>query len=379
VSPARRRTRKKKEPKRDVARDDERSASGLTKWTGVILLVLLAVTAVIVFFVYPASPGPGLGMAVEVDVEDTDASKLAEALKAAGVVSNPRWFAWYLRLTGGTGSVIRGKHYLTDDLTPRELLHRLERRGGAHSKVVVPEGWTRFDIAKRLDALHVCTTRGFLDATEDPLFLTSLHVPFDPARPSAEGFLFPATYDLELDSDPRAVVRQMVKQFDKRYAALEARHDSGIKDLEDSLHWGRREIVILASMIEREAAVDDERPVIASVFLNRLRDPSFTPKRLQCDPTAGYGCLVGTSEACVGYHGRVTPEINRDPDNLYSTYTHDGLPPGPIDSPGARSIEAVMSPALTHYFYFVAKGGGRHTFSETLGAHNAAVHGDAGR
>ena len=96
---------------------------------------------------------------------------------------------------------------------------------------------------------------------------------------------------------------------------------------------------------------------------------------LQCDPTAGYGCLVVTTTRVRAVTpGRSRTTINADPENAYSTYTHDGLPPGPIGNPGAKSIEAVMSPALTHYFYFVAKGGGRHTFSETLGSHNAAVH-----
>jgi UPF0755 protein len=83
--------------------------------------------------------------------------------------------------------------------------------------------------------------------------------------------------------------------------------------------------------------------------------------------------LVGSSNACLAYTGKITHDINVDPDNAYSTYVHEGLPPGPIANPGAKSIEAVMSPALTHYFFFVAKGGGRHTFSETLGGHNAAV------
>ena len=162
--------------------------------------------------------------------------------------------------------------------------------------------------------------------------------------------------------------------FDKKYEALESKHEPGLKDLSDSVAWGRREIVILASIVEKEAAVDDERPIVASVFLNRLRDPAFSPKRLQSDPTAGYGCLVVMTSACTSYIGKITHEINADPENPYSTYTHDGLPPGPISNPGAKSLEAVMSPALTHYFYFVAKGGGRHTFSETLGGHNAAVH-----
>ena len=379
MSPATRRRPKKRPPAKKSAvgpSEDERAARGLLKWMGFTILALLAATATLFYVVYARSRGPGLGRAIELQIDDRDAQKLAESLARQGVVGDARLFAWYLRLTGGTRSIVRGRHYVTDDVSPGELVRRLERRGAEHAKVVIPEGWTRFDIAKRLDATHVCTTRDFLSATEDAALLTELHVPLDPAHPSAEGFLFPASYDFDLDSDPRDVVRRMVRQFDKRYAALEDKHESGLKDLDDSLHFGKREIVTLASMVEKEAAVDDERPIIASVFLNRLRDPSFSPKRLQCDPTAGYGCLVGSTVACASYTGRVTHEINFDPENAYSTYTYDGLPPGPIANPGAKSIEAVMSPSLTHYFYFVAKGGGRHTFSETLGAHNAAVHGE---
>lgn len=360
----------KKKREAPAQSEDARNASSLFKWTVIVMIAMTVTAAILLVVVYPSAPGPGTGRAVELEVTRTDPGELAEDLHAAGLITNPRYFALYLRLTGGTSSVVKGPHYLTNDASPREIAHRLERRGASHGKIVVPEGWTRFDIAKRLDALHVCTARSFLVASEDKKLLDELHV----QGPSAEGYLFPATYDLELDSDPRELVRQMVRLFDKRYAALEEKHETGLKDLSDSLGWGRREIVILASMIEKEAAVDDERAVIASVFLNRLRDPSFSPKKLQCDPTAGYGCLVGASTACASYNGKITHEINVDPENAYSTYTHEGLPPGPISNPGARSIEAVMSPALTHYFFFVAKGGGRHTFSETLGGHNAAVH-----
>jgi UPF0755 protein len=361
---------KKKRAAAAAPSEDAQNASSLFKWTLLAMIGMTITAAVMMLVVYPSSSGPGAGRAIEFDVTTTDPSALAEQLHDAGLVTNARYFALYLRLTGGTGSIIKGTHYLTNDASPRELAHRLERRGASHVKVVVPEGWTRFDIAKRLDSSHVCTARAFLVASESRTLLDELHV----QGPSAEGYLFPATYDLELDSDAHDLVRQMVRLFDKRYAALEEKHESGLKDLSDSLGWGRREIVTLASMIEKEAAVDDERPVIASVFLNRLRDPSFTPKKLQCDPTAGYGCLVGNSPACATYNGKITHEINADPENAYSTYVHEGLPPGPIGNPGAKSLESVMSPALTHYFYFVAKGGGRHTFSETLGGHNAAVH-----
>jgi UPF0755 protein len=378
VSPAaKKKTRaKKRAPKSDEVRSDAENATNLLRWTGIAFLLLLAVTIFGLYIAYPRSHGPGAGNSAHIDVQTTDPDELSEQLGSAGLIASPRVFAWYMRLTGASRSVVLGPHYLSDNLTPGELLRRLERRGGEHTKIVIPEGWTRFDIANRLDAARVCPLRSFLTATEDRDLLTELKVPFDPDRPSAEGFLFPATYELELDSEPREVVRRMVRQFDKRYAALEEKHDSGLKDLEDSLHWGKREIVTLASMVEKEAAVDDERPIIASVFLNRLRDPSFSPRKLQCDPTSAYGCFLGVAPSCVNFTGKITREINLDPENTYSTYVHEGLPPGPISNPGAKSIEAVMSPALTHYFYFVAKGGGRHTFSETLGAHNAAVHGE---
>ncbi len=361
---------KKKRAAAAAPSEDAQNASRLFKWTVIVMLAMTITAGIAMFVVYPSSAGPGEGRAVEFEVTTADPTLIAEGLHAAGLVSNARYFALYLRLTGGTGSIVKGMHYLTNDASPREIVRRLERRGASHAKIVVPEGWTRFDIAKRLDSSRVCTLRAFLAASEDKKLLDELHV----QGPSAEGYLFPATYDLELDSDAHDLVRQMVRLFDKRYAALEEKHESGLKDLSDSLGWGRREIVILASMIEKEAVVDDERAVIASVFLNRLRDPSFSPKKLQCDPTAGYGCLVGTSTACASYTGKITHEINADPENAYSTYTHEGLPPGPIGNPGVKSIEGVMSPALTHYFYFVAKGGGRHAFSETLGGHNAAVH-----
>src|SRR5690606_25798091 len=142
----------------------------------------------------------------------------------------------------------------------------------------------------------------------------------------------------------------------------------GRAQLEGSLGWGRREIVTLASMVEKEAAVDEERPTIASVFLNRLRDPGFKRKVLQCDPTSGYGCLVLGDQvpACDGYAGKITPAINHDPHNTYSTYVREGLPPGPIANPGAKSLEAVLAPANTSYLYFVVREGRHHAFSETL-------------
>jgi UPF0755 protein len=342
-------------------------------------LALLAIAASSWLFVlYPMERGPGEGHAVEIDVPRApDAGVLAAILARAGVVASPRLFALWVRASGGTGGVVEGVHLLTDDATPRELMARLERRaGGGSVRVTFPEGWTRFDMARRLQDRRVVSLREFLVATTDAGLLQELGLTGD----SAEGFLFPATYDLPLDSDPRDVVRRMKHEFDRRWDTLSHAHSASLNDVMTSASLAVRDVVTLASMVEKEAAVDDERPLIASVFLNRLRDPAFHPRRLECDPTASYGCLVAPEKAasCAGFTGKATAAIEHDPDNPYSTYTHEGLPPGPIANPGARALEAVMAPAATRYFYFVARGDGHSTFSETYEAHTSAVR-DGGR
>jgi UPF0755 protein len=347
-------------------------------WPFTALGLALVAASVWLFGLYPSEPGPGEGSVVEIVIpKDVDAGHLAVILGSSGLVSSPRLFVMWLRLTGGAGSVVPGLHLLTDDASPRALMARLERRGGGGSvRVTFPEGWTRFDMARRLQERHVVSLRSFLGATTDPALLHELGVAGD----SAEGFLFPATYDLAFDSDARDVVRRMKHEFDRRWDSLSHLHQSTLNDVMTSAALGVREVVVLASMVEKEAAADDERPLVASVFLNRLRDPAFHPKRLECDPTASYGCLVAPEKAasCAGFTGKATAAIEHDPDNPYSTYTHEGLPPGPIANPGARALEAVMAPASTKYLYFVARGDGHSTFSETYEAHASAVR-DGGR
>jgi UPF0755 protein len=337
-----------------------------------IVVVCLLVIAVLAL---PFKRAAGVGRAVDVEIapgtSDTD---VVAKLVAAGVVDSPTLFSLYARTRGGVEAK-PGRHLLTDDLSPAEVLRRIRRSpDAAKVRITIPEGFHRFDIAKRLADKRVCDREAFLAATVDPALLNELGL-----GASAEGYLFPATYELPSNGDAADVVRRMVGEAKGRIDKLLKASPNALEGLKP-LAMGMREAIVLASVVEKEAVMDDERPIIASVFLNRMRDPKETGGRLEADPTAGYGCLVAEPPppTCAAWLSagstKVNAAIQHDALNRWSTYTHPGLPPTPIANPGEKSIAAVLNPAPTKFFYFVAKGGGRHTFSETRAAHDAAVH-----
>jgi UPF0755 protein len=334
---------------------------------GVVLSVFL-----FVFVRYARSKGPGAGARRLLDLPSgISTSELSERLVAAGLARSDTALAWYLRITHTHAAP--GPHLLRDDLSPRELAQRLARSPGrAFVKVTIPEGWHHRQIAERLAELEVCPAPEFGRAVFDPALLAELHL----RGASSEGFLFPATYELQVDSEPSAVVRVLVGEARKRLARVAQRVPGAVERLAKSDGFDEHDIVTLASIVEREAADPAEHPLIASVFYNRLHDPTFRPLRtLESDPTAGYGCLVeaGLAPSCTGFTGQVTPALLRDPRNRYNTYRHPGLPPGPISNPGERALLAVLAPASTDYLYFVASGQGRHTFSKTFAEHRNAI------
>jgi UPF0755 protein len=258
-------------------------------------------------------------------------------------------------------------------MSPRDVLQRVAIGFGAATvRVTIPEGFHRFAIAQRLERWGVCDADAFVRATEDRALLDELGI----EGPSAEGYLFPDTYRLPQDLEPREVVRRLVSNWQRRGAPLFEERADALRALEEELSWGRHEAMILASIVEKEAVMRDERPVIARVFMNRMSDPAFRPKRLQADPTVSYGCLTAPDAApsCAAFDGRhITRAMLGDVENAYNTYRHEGLPPGPICNPGVDSMRAVLGGEQNDYLYFVARGHGRHTFSATLDAHNEAV------
>lgn len=305
--------------------------------------------------------------------ERPDLRALSRELAARGLVTEPWLFELYLRLPRARGEIEPGLHLLTPGVPPVVLAACLTRSVRPTVKVTIPEGYTQFQIARRFEESGVAVASAFIEASRSPRVLSELDVPGS----SAEGYLFPATYDFYLDSRPEALVRILVQQAQSRYRALAERHAAGVERLRERLGWGTHEVITLASIVERESGVQAERGLIAGVFFNRLRDPTFRPLRmLQSDTTAGYGCLLPEVNApsCRGFKGTITPDLLRDAENPYNTYKHAGLPPGPIANPGEGAIGAVLDAPETPYFFFVAaKDGQRHVFSRTWAEHRAAI------
>ncbi|MEZ4226261.1 MAG: endolytic transglycosylase MltG [Polyangiaceae bacterium] len=342
------------------------------------MLGLLALTLGLLscVWIWAVLPGPSSGRVETVDVPPSVANgDLGRFLAERGFVKSPRLFQLYLRLVRPSLDIVPGKHLLSDADGPRRLLQRLGRLPNRPTvKVTIPEGFHHVLVAERLAKAEVCDRDAFIASVRSPSLLRELSI----RGPSAEGLLFPATYEFAVDSSGDAVVRQMVKTFRKRFDRLAARFRGAVEGYAKGRSWGEHEIVTLASIVERESRHADERSRIAGVYLNRLDSAEFKPsKRLQADPTAAYGCVVSaaTIPSCAGFGGKVTPAMLRDPTNAYNTYAHSGLPPGPIANPGEGSLAAVLAPEKSDYLFFVARGDGRHTFSRTLDEHRRATPG----
>jgi UPF0755 protein len=348
---------------------------------GVIMLsAVAAVTWLMV--VYPNRvPAKGASRTVAIDMPQAGTpgalGAVAAQLTAARLIDRPRVFMLYARVLGAPQRLRFGRRVLvTSQMTVRQLLQRTAAGFGTTPLLItIPEGWNRFDVAHRLADWDVCPAEEFLAQREVPESVRSL----DPKATNSEGYLFPDTYWLHDGMRAEQVIERLTGNAHKRLQKLLASEAAAAAALQREFGFGVHEIVTLASIVEREAHVPSEQPLIAGVFLNRLRDPQFRPKRLQADPTVAYGCFVQRElPSCAGFDGKhVTRTMTADPANPFNTYRIEGLPPSPIANPGISALRAVLHPAEHSFLYFVARGDGQHTFSTTLGAHNLAVHRDA--
>jgi UPF0755 protein len=299
---------------------------------------------------------------------------VATMLADAGFVQSARLMSFYLGTLGRFGRIEPGPHWLPARATPRLIAQCLSRvQGRPKSSVLFAEGIEHVRAAQRLEQRGICEASRFVAVVRERAVLEQLGI----TGPDAEGYIFPANYNLFVDSDPIELLRRFVYETRQRIRKVDTRlGNGGSARLASERGWGEHELLTLASMVEKEAAVDDERSTIASVFFNRLDSTTFRPKRmLQSDPTSAYGCLIQPERiaSCRGFTGRIQPAMLRDSSNPYNTYRHPGLPPGPIASPGEASIASVLAPAKTEYLFFVAAGNGRHRFSRSLEEHEARI------
>lgn len=340
-------------------------------------LAILGGVALKIALDYPDRKNPGSGDEVMVDVErGLTFPQIAERMHKAGVIDRPLWFRLYAMRRGVTTEVKSGKYSLRTDMTPRQLIDRLlEGVRQKTTRVTIPEGLHMRETFAILDDAGVASAAELERLARNPAFLKGRGI----TGSTVEGYLFPETYDFVVPTAPEKVLDTLIAQHRAVFAAAAKRHpDSYAKLKKKPLEWSDRDIVIMASIVEKEAAVATEQPRIAQVFINRLTNPKFQPKLLQTDPTIRYGCTIPLvkSDPCKDWDPsqRLRTKQLRDRDNPYNTYTHPGLPPGPISNPGRGAIEATMNPDGSGFYYFVGRNDGTHVFSRTRAEHDRAVN-----
>jgi UPF0755 protein len=310
---------------------------------------------------------------VEIDIaKGATAGDVAETLARAGLINRATIFRLYAGQRGVAGRFKAGHYIIWAPASPKQMLEVLVK-GAADELVAVtiPPGKNIVEVAELFDAAGITSRNDFLVQATDASFVAQLGLP----GATLEGYLYPDTYKMRPHTPAARALAPMVRRHRQVYEELRAAHARGLTDLRRTLDWDDHKVVILASIVEKETGQPQERPRIAQVFLNRLRFPTFKPKLLQTDPTIIYGCTVAVprSAACERWDGRIRRIQLDDRENPYSTYAHEGLPPGPISNPGRAALEAVMAPDKTSYLYFVSRNDGTHVFSKTVAEHEANV------
>jgi UPF0755 protein len=312
----------------------------------IILILGASAAAVHQYWLTPPAPFAEPRM-VTVDKGESF-RQVARALKAAGVIQSAVLFHLYGSLTGDARKIKPGDYaFRGGELMPK-VMHHLVRGDFVVVTITIPEGLTLHDIAERVGQSGLVCADDFEREARGGALVRALGLmPF-----GAEGYLFPATYKLSPRANVNDILFAMLARF---YQVITPKVEEQLFDM----GLTTRQMVTMASIVEKEAKVPGERPLIAGVFYNRLKQGI----PLQSDPTAEYSLDGDDAPAAVAVR---TP-------SAYNTYVIAGLPPGPIANPGLRSIDAALYPAHTEFLYFVARDDGTHMFSKTLKDHNEAI------
>ncbi len=288
------------------------------------------------------SAGENIEVAIQRGMTPTSISAL---LKDRGVIQGESSFLLGAKLLGITRKLQAGRYLFYGRLTNYTVLRKLYKGWVISQTITIPEGSRATKIASILKSeLNIDSTR-FMTLVMDPSFCRS----HDLDIKSMEGYLYPDTYRFHLDASPEDIIETMYSRFQGVFS-------DSLKSRSEARQLTIHQVVTLASIVEGEAALETERPIIAALYLNRLK----RRMRLQADPTIQYLIIDGPRRL-----------LNKDLeiDSPYNTYIHSGIPPGPVNSPGISSILAVLYPDLASYLYMVVNGDGSHTFSRTMNEH----------
>ena len=276
-------------------------------------------------------------------------SIIAQNLKDQDLISNLTAFKLYVRIKKAATRIKAGEYEMNTGMSPETILSILISGKSKLYRLIIPEGMNMQEIAILAQEAGLCSRKQFLSLCNDLEFINQCEV----AGMTLEGYLFPDTYFFSKETDCKTLIKKMISTFKMTFTN---KWKARAKEIGLSVH----EVVILASIIEKETGNGKERPIISSVFHNRLK----RHMRLQSDPTVIYGVSDYYGKIRYKHLRRVTP---------YNTYKIDGLPAGPIANPGAQSLKAALYPAQTDYLYFVSKNDTTHKFSTNLKDHNRAV------
>lgn len=290
--------------------------------------------------VYEVRPGAGF-------------NTVAKELQEKGLIQDASLFKFFVKFRGQGGNLKVGEYLLRPNMTPSEVLSTITSGKSVARSFTVSEGLSTYEIAALLEKNGIGNSAEFMRLVRDPVFVQSL---LGEERESLEGYLFPETYMVTKYTDMKSLVTNMVKRFLAVYSELEEKNQY--------VGLTRHRLVTLASIIEKETGAPEERPLISSVFHNRLA----RGMRLQTDPTVIYGKAESL--------GRIVISITRkdlQTPTRYNTYLIPGLPPGPIANPGKEALDAAMKPQASKYIFFVSQNDGTHVFTEKYQDHLKAV------
>ena len=322
-------------------------------FTLALLIIILFSFMALYYAYFLISPaGTDKNETIFIVKKGTGLRTVANELQRKGLIKSKNLFIVCAILKGGSKDIKAGEYSLTQSMSPVSIFSILSTGAVKTYTVTIPEGLTTHQIADLLAKKNLVNTHEFISLVRDKTLAAFYHID----GTSLEGYLFPDTYVISRDTTAQELIDLMITRFRKIFSSL-------IKDTQATPGGllPEKDIVTLSSIVEKEGGRAKEKPIIASVFLNRLKKKM----RLESDPTVIYGLN--------NFDGNLKKKDLRTP-GPYNTYLNYGLPPGPIANPGRDSLMAVIKPAKTDYLYFVAKNDGSHHFSASLSEHNKAVY-----